>query len=437
MPNRPQPPLHPGTGEPIGPDDLAPLFPMELIVQEVSDAPEIEIPDALREIYALWRPTPLYRARRLEAGARDAVADLLQVRGHVAGRQPQAEHGGGAGVLRQAGGPHAARDRDRRRPVGQRARLRRPALRPRDQGLHGQGLVRPEAVPADHDADLGRDRRPEPLARRRTPAGPCSTRTPTRRAAWGSRSPRRSRTRRRASDTAYSLGSVLNHVLMHQTVIGQEAIEQMELAGEFPDAVVGCVGGGSNFAGLAFPFLREKIAGPGHRGARLRAGSVPDADPRPVRVRLRRHEAADAARPDAHARPRLRAAGHPRRRPALPRRRAADLAARPRRARPRRGVHAEPTCSGRRCSSRAARGSSRRPSPLTPSTARSSWPRQADAEGRERTILFNLSGHGHFDLGAYDAYLSGKLEDFELPEAEIARALAAIESLPKPAGIPV
>ena len=97
-------------------------------------------------------------------------------------------------------------------------------------------------------------------------------------------------------DTAYSLGSVLNHVLLHQTVIGQEAIAQMELAGAFPDVVIGCVGGGSNFAGLAFPFLREKIAGREIDFARLRAGRVPDAHARPLRVRLRRHREADAAR---------------------------------------------------------------------------------------------------------------------------------------------
>ena len=122
-------------------------------------------------------------------------------------------------------------------------------------------------------------------------------------------------------DTSYSLGSVLNHVLLHQTVIGQEAQRQLALAGERSvDVVLGCVGGGSNFAGIALPFVRDKIAGDRDRDRGLRAGGLPDADPRPVRLRLRRHGAADAAGGDAHAGPRLRAARHPRRRPALPRR---------------------------------------------------------------------------------------------------------------------
>ena len=119
-----QPMLHPGTGQPVGPDDLAPLFPMELILQEVSEEPEIAIPDEVLDIYRLWRPTPLYRALAARAGGRHALADLLQVRGHQPGRQPQAEHRGRAGLLQQAGGPHPALDRDRRRPVGQRARVR-------------------------------------------------------------------------------------------------------------------------------------------------------------------------------------------------------------------------------------------------------------------------------------------------------------------------
>ena len=173
----------------------------------------------------------------------------------------------------------------------------------------------------------------------------------------------------------------------------------------------------------------------GDRRARLRAGCLPDAHPRALRLRLRRHLAADAARADAHARPRLRPGRHPRGRPALPRDGAARLAARRRRARARRGLQRRTTSSPAPCASRAPRGSSLRPRPRTRSTARSAPRPPRTSEGRERTILFNLSGHGHFDLGAYDAYLAGELEDFELPEDEIERALKAIEPLPKPAGV--
>src|SRR5439155_1103589 len=140
------------------------------------------------------------------------------------------------------------------------------------------------------------------------------------------------------ADTAYSLGSVLGHVLLHQTVIGQEALRQMELAGAFPDLVVGCFGGGSNFAGLAFPFLREKFAG--------REGIIPAPE-------------------SAHA------------------------------------IH------GALLAARAA-----------------------DEAGEQRTILLNLSGHGHFDMAAYDNYLAGKLVDLALDDAELDRALRAIEGLP-------
>ena len=129
------------------------------------------------------------------------------------------------------------------------------------------------------------------------------------RAASGSRSPRRSRSPPRSDDTNYSLGSVLNHVCLHQTVIGQECLDQMELAGEYPDVVIGCVGGGSNFAGLAFPFLRRKLRdGARHALPRGRARGLPDPDPRRVPLRLRRHRRDDPADADVHARPRLRAA---------------------------------------------------------------------------------------------------------------------------------
>ena len=147
LPKAPPPPLHPGTHQPIGPADLAPLFPMELIKQEVSTERYIEIPDEVREVYKLWRPTPLIRARRLEKALGHAGAHLLQVRRRVARRLAQAEHGRRAGLLQQAGGHHAPDDRDGRRPVGHRARDGLQLLRHRAEDLHGEGVVRAEAVP--------------------------------------------------------------------------------------------------------------------------------------------------------------------------------------------------------------------------------------------------------------------------------------------------
>ena len=196
MPNPPQPVLHPGTGEPVGPDDLAPLFPMELIQQEVSEEPEIAIPEEVLDIWRLWRPTPLYRAHRLEQAIGTRSRIFYKYEGVSPAGQPQAEHGGRAGVLQQAGGADAALDRDRRGPVGERARVRLPADRARVQGLHGQDLVRPEAVPALADPVVGRGDRRQPVG-----GHPVRTRGPrasirTRRAASASRSQRRSRTQR-------------------------------------------------------------------------------------------------------------------------------------------------------------------------------------------------------------------------------------------------
>ena len=257
LPGEPLPPLHPRTGQPAGPDDLTPIFPMALIVQEVSPEPLVEIPDAVRDAYELWRPTPLYRARRLEAALGTPAKIFYKYEGvSPAGSHkpntavPQAYENAQAGIGKLV-------DRDRRRPVGLLARLRLLALRPGVRGLHGRLSLRPEALPALDDADLGRDRAPLALGPHRV--RPRAGRAPDRLAR--DRDLRGGRGRRAPDeDTNYSLGSVLNHVLLHQTVIGQEAIAQLELAEAVPDVIVGCVGGGSNFAGLAFPFVRGEAA---------------------------------------------------------------------------------------------------------------------------------------------------------------------------------
>ena len=193
------PPLHPGTHQPIGPADLAPLFPMALIVQEVSGEREIEIPDPVREAYQLYRPSPLYRAHRLEKALDTPAHIYYKYEGVSPAGQPQAEHGDPAGVLQQAGGRHAARDRDRRRPVGERAVVRGRDVRARGQGLHGPRELRPEAVPADPDGDVRRAGRRQPERGDELRARGARRRPPTRRARWASRSPRRSRTPRPAT----------------------------------------------------------------------------------------------------------------------------------------------------------------------------------------------------------------------------------------------
>ena len=164
LPVPPSPPLHPGTHQPIGPDDLAPLFPMALIVQEVSARARDRDPRAGPRRLPPLPAEPALPGPSPGEGARYAGPHLLQVRGRQPGRQPQAEHGPRPGLLQQGGGRQAARDRDRCRAVGERARVRRRRLRPRGQGLHGPRELRPEAVPADPDGDLRRGGRGQPVA---------------------------------------------------------------------------------------------------------------------------------------------------------------------------------------------------------------------------------------------------------------------------------
>ncbi len=195
LPKAAPPVLHPGTGQPIGPADLAPLFPMELIKQVVSTEREIEIPEPVRQAYALYRPSPVYRAHRLEK-ALDTSAHIYYKYEGVSpsgSHKPNTAHR--AGLLQQAGRRHAPGHRDGRRAVGLRARLRGCDVRPRGQGLHGPRELRPEAVPADPHGDLRRARWCPAPASTRSTARRCWPRTPITRAHSASPSARPSRTR--------------------------------------------------------------------------------------------------------------------------------------------------------------------------------------------------------------------------------------------------
>src|SRR3954470_12959914 len=255
------PPLHPATLEPVGPDDLTPLFPMALIGQEMSTEAEIEIPDAVREAYRIWRPTPLVRADRLEH-----ALGLRGVRIYYKneGVSPPGSHKPNTAVAQAY--YNAAEGRKRLvtetgagqwgsslafacKLFGLECRVfmvkvsyqQKPYRRMLMQTWGGTVLPSPSI-----ETEAGRGILAE------HPDSPGSLGIAISEAVEDAAS---------RDDTAYSLGSVLNHVLMHQTVIGEEAVRQMEIAGAFPDVVIGCVGGGSNFAGLAFPFIREKIGG--------------------------------------------------------------------------------------------------------------------------------------------------------------------------------
>ncbi len=431
LPNAPQPILHPGTGEPIGPDDLAPLFPMELIGQEVSQDAEIAIPEAIRDIYRLWRPTPLYRAHRLE----QALGTKSRIFYKYEGVSPAGSHKPNTAVAQAYYVKQEGRTRiSTETGAGQWGSALALACRlfeleckvymvkvSYEQKPYRRSMMQTwgaAVVPSpSEDTQAGRAILEE------TPDTPGSLGIAISEAVEDAAT---------REDTAYSLGSVLNHVLMHQTVIGQEALAQMQQAGAFPDLIAGCVGGGSNFAGLSFPFLREKIAG---REIDVLA-CEPEACPTLTRGPFA-YDFGDTSQLTPLVP--MHTLGH-------------DFVPA--------GIHAGglryhgvaplisqlvldglvraeayPQTEVFASAVQFARSEGIIPAPEAAHAIHGvvRAAAAADEDGRDLTILFNLSGHGHFDLGAYDAYFSGQLEDFALPDAEIERALQAIEPLPKPA----
>jgi tryptophan synthase beta chain len=432
MPNRPQPVLHPGTGEPVGPDDLAPLFPMELILQEVSTDPEVAIPDEVLDIYRLWRPTPLYRAERLER----AIGTKSRIFYKYEGVSPPGSHKPNTAVAQAYYNKAEGRKRLATETgagqwgsalafacklVGLECKVymvkvsyeQKPFRR---SLMHVWGS---EVVPSPSDeTEAGR----KVLAEH--PDSPGSLGIAISEAVEDAAS---------RDDTAYSLGSVLNHVLMHQTVIGQEALVQMELAGAFPDVVIGCVGGGSNFAGLAFPFLREKIAGKEIDVLACEPTACPTLTRGPFAYDFGDTVGLTPLVP-------MHTLGH-------------DFVPAPIHSGGLRYHGVAPLISQlvldgmiraeaylqkdvftSAVEFAGAEGIVPAPESAHAIHGAIGAARQADEAGEQKTILFNLSGHGHFDMAAYDNFFAGKLEDVALDEAEIERALKAIEGLPQPVG---
>jgi tryptophan synthase beta chain len=430
LPNPPQPVLHPGTGEPIGPDDLAPLFPMALILQEVSQDAEVAIPDAVRDVYRLWRPTPLYRAHRLE----QALGTRSRIFYKYEGVSPAGSHKPNTAIaqafyVKEDGRKRIATETGAGQwgsAVALASQLfgleckvymvkvsyeQKPYRRSMMQTWGAEVVASPS-----EDTNAGRGNRAD------RPDSPGSLGIAISEAVEDAAT---------REDTAYSLGSVLNHVLMHQTVIGQEAIAQMEQAGAYPDLVVGCVGGGSNFAGLAFPFLREKFAGTEVEVLACEPAACPTLTRGPfaydfgdtsqltplVPMHTLGHDFVPAG---IHAGG-LRYHGVA---PLISQLVLDGFV--------RAEAYAQNEVFGTAVTFARSEGTIPAPEAAHAIHGAVAAAARADEEGRERTILFNLSGHGHFDLGAYDAYLAGELEDFALPEDEIERALKAIEPLPKP-----
>ena len=432
LPQPPPPVLHPGTGQPIGPGDLAPLFPMALIMQEVSTDRDIEIPEPVRDIYRQWRPSPLYRARRLEKALQTPAKIYYKYEGvsPAGSHKPntavaQAFYNKEAGVKKlttetgagQWGSALAfagslfglevqvfmVRVSYNQKPY-RRALMETYGARciasPSNETQSGKTIL---AQRADHPGSLGIaiSEAVEVAAQR--------------------------------DDTKYSLGSVLNHVLTHQTVVGQEAMAQLEMAGDYPDVIVGCTGGGSNFAGIAFPFLGAQLRG----GKKVRIVAVePAACPSLTRGKyaydfgdtghltplVKMHTLGSTFTPPGFHAGGLRYHGMG---PMVSHVKQLGLIEAV--------AYHQLACF--EAGVQFARAEGIVPAPEANHAVRGAIDEalKCKAEGKSRTILFNLCGHGHFDMQAYTDYFAGKLTDQSYDEAELAMALAGLPSVAEPA----
>jgi tryptophan synthase beta chain len=426
LPGEAPPPLHPGTKEPAGPDDLTPIFPMGLIMQEVSAEPEIEIPEPVREVYKLWRPTPLYRARRLEREL-DTPAHIYY---KYEGGSPPGSHKPNTAVAQVYENAEAGiRKLTTETGAGQWGSAL--AFACRLFGLECEVWM----VGSSYDQKPYRRSMMETWGAtvHRSPSEETEAGRSQREHTTGSLGIAISEAVEVAAqnpDTNYSLGSVLNHVLLHQTVIGQEALAQMAMAGEEPDVVVACVGGGSNFGGLTFPFLRRVM----RDGARTRfIAAEPAACPTLTRG-VYAYDFGDTVGltplmpmftlghgfvpPPVHAGG-LRYHGDS---PLVCGLVKAGLVE-PRAYRQNETFEAAVTFA-------RTEGLIPAPEPAHAIRAVIDEARAAREAGEPRVILFGLCGHGHFDLAAYDAYLAGRLEDPEFSEDDLSAALAGLPEAP-------
>jgi tryptophan synthase beta chain len=429
LPSPPPPPLHPGTRQPVGPDDLAPLFPNALIAQEVSGERHITIPEDVLDVYRLWRPTPLYRARRLEKDLGTPARIYYKYEGgSPAGSHkpntavPQAYYNAAEGV--------------------------RKLTTETGAGQWGSALAFASAifgldlevwmVRASYDQKPYRRMLMETYGATVHPSP--SDRTTSGRAVLDAHPDSTGSLGIAISEAVevaggdpaarYSLGSVLNHVLMHQTVIGEEAIKQLALAGDTPDVIIGCTGGGSNFGGLAFPFLREKLAGkispviravePAACPSFTRGVYAYDfGDTAGFTPLLKMHTLGHEFIPDPIHAGGLRYHGMS---PLLSHIYELGLIE----------AVAKPQSECFEAGLRFARTEGIVPAP-EPTHAVAACIEEAlrcKETGEEKVILTALCGHGLLDLTAYSDYMSGQLRDYELAERAIDDALRSL-----PAGV--
>ena len=427
----PLPPLHPGTKQPVGPQDLAPLFPEALIMQEVSTEPWIDIPGPVLDIYRLWRPTPLVRATRLER-ALDTPAHIYF---KYEGTSPAGSHKPNTAVAQAY--------------YNKEAGIRRVSTET-GAGQWGSALAMAAKffdldclvfmVRASYEQKpyrrvfietFGAEVRPSPtstteVGKRILEGDPDSP------GSLGIAISEAIEVAAQNEDTKYSLGSVLNHVLLHQTVIGQEAKRQMELAGEQPDVVIGCVGGGSNYAGLAYPFMQDRLQGktqtrflaaePAACPTLTRGEFTYDFSdtgqmtpllpmytlghtfvPAPVHAGgLRYHGDAPSLSMLVHA-------GH--------------MEAK---------AYTQNPVFEAAIQFAQTQGIVPGPEPAHAIRAVIEEAEAAREAGDERVILLGLSGHGHFDMQAYDDFLAQRLPEVEFREEDVKAGLAHLPGVPVP-----
>lgn len=424
----PAPVLHPGTKEPVTPEFLNVLFPMGLIMQEISTERFIEIPAEVREIYKLYRPTPLLRARRLEK----ALGTPAHIYYKYEGASPSGSHKSNTAIAQafynKIEGTHAMTTETGAGQWGTALAMackmfdmslevymvrvsydQKPYRRFLMETYNASVFASPTNLTNAGRAILAQD-----------PSSPGSLGIAISEAVEAAAIS--------GGRKKYGLGSVLNHVLLHQTVIGEEALKQMDMAGEYPDVVIGCVGGGSNFSGIAFPFLRENLK----NGKRARLVAVePTATPSLTRG-LYAFDYGDTARMAPIVK--MHTLGH-------------DFIPSPIHAGGLRYHGMAPTLCALYDAGLIEAVSVRQipvfeagvlfaqtegllPAPESAHAIRAAIDEALKAKeaGEKKVILFNLSGHGNFDLTAYNAFNSGKLEDYDFPEAEIATIR---ERLPK------
>ena len=428
LPEPPAPVIHPGTGQPVGPEDLAPLFTMAASMQEVSAERQIDIPEPVRDIYRQWRPSPLHRAYRLEA-ALDTPARIYY---KYEGVSPAGSHKPNTAVAqafycREEGVKRIATETG----AGQWGSSL--ALAGSFFGLEIEVFM----------VRVSFDQKPYRRAFMETFGATCHpspsnltevgkkilAENPDSSGSLGIAISEAVEVAAQRDDTKYALGSVLNHVLLHQTVVGQEAIRQMELADDYPDVVVGCTGGGSNFAGLSFPFIGRKLRGEQDvRVVAVEPANCPSltkgkyaydfGDTGQMTPLVKMHTLGSSFVPPSSHAGGLRYHGMA---PLVSQ--LVDLG------------QVEPTAySQTECFEAGvtfAKAEGILPAPEANHAVKGALVEamRCKEEGESRAILFNLCGHGYFDMQAYMDYSSGKLADHPYDESEVAMALAGLPSV--------